>query len=155
MGVHTKSILIQLEGKDIMIYDPANVTRRLATISDESLRTLYTGLNNTTVRTTEQESFFGKVRMEMENRIEHEAKFEFGESNAKDIIDFLVINAERKTDKPRLRIQWNVALDVLMERYPKLANRAEDFVKKNPHLDWHRTFYRLVTDDMANKKAGK
>lgn len=133
-----------------MTHNLATVPYRLATASDEVLRDMQKNLESISTRTSEQESFLAKVRNEIENRVEHEAKFEFGESNAKDIIEFLTTNIVRKNTKPRLRIQWNVALDVLIDRYPKLASRADDYTKKNPLLDWHRTFYRLVTDHMAN-----
>lgn len=123
----------------------------LATCDDATLNKLHESLNSNTNRTTVEDRLKARVDLEVENRVEHEAKFEFGESNAKDIIDFLTTNIVRKNTKPRLRIQWNVALDVLIDRYPKLASRADDYTKKNPLLDWHRTFYRLVTDHMANK----
>lgn len=126
----------------------------LATCDDATLNKLHESLNRNTNRTVIEDRLKVRVDLEVENRIEHEAKFEFSESNAKDIINFLTTNAERKDTKPRLRIQWNVALDVLIDRYPKLASRADDYTKKNPLLDWYRTFYQLVAGDMAGK-AGK
>lgn len=86
------------------------------------------------------------VEDEIRERVSHEALCELNEMHSNSVIDYIKALRAQKPMNPAQRIQYSVANELLIDRHPDLATRADLYTSNNPISNWDAVFFGLITD---------
>lgn len=83
---------------------------------------------------------------EIDERIAHVAKCELDEMHSNSIVDYIKALRAQKPMDGLQRVQYRVATEMLFDRHPDLAKRADLYTNNNPISNWDAVFFALITD---------
>lgn len=122
-----------------------NVQRSLPEMTDAQLYGFHRKLQGMPVRDEHQEKMYVVISHEINERTEDTTKQELDNTSSDDIVEFLRNIGTGKRNRVD-SIRYSVALEMLIDRHPGEAKRADLFTERNEFISWDTTFFALVTD---------